>query len=65
LEKGLRKMTKPQSEYPAGFDIVTAVVMKRPVFWKIRLCIQLEASRCFEGTSVEFDGLHTIRFQKM
>jgi hypothetical protein len=33
-----------------GFDVLTAVVMKSPIFWDITPCSPLKVYRCFGGT---------------
>jgi hypothetical protein len=39
-----------QDTYCAGFEIPTAVVMKRTIFWDITPCNPLKVNRRFEGT---------------
>jgi hypothetical protein len=33
-----------------GFEVLTAVVMKSPIFWDITPCSPLQLNRRFEGT---------------
>jgi hypothetical protein len=41
----------------AGFEVLTAVTMKRPIFWNIRPCRTVKVSRCFgEACSLNIQG---------
>jgi hypothetical protein len=46
-----------------GFEVVTAVVMKRSIYSDITLCNPLKANRRIEGTKIAFTPVSRLKIE--